>query len=288
MTPNPADKQVYVTRRSLHKTVARSVARSVARFAICLASLILVFTARVVFLSFFMHEGLARKILYAAEVGRMVLILMQESSILTYSCAYKCVETWACQGVYDFGPRWSDIEQDEFNRDVVEFIGHAFHAQAFFWAVQKLWKWMGKHSPLWRDSLGGSISAHFTSPSADAFAETRSFRLHVLELKPLSTRWKEKYHVDFHVPGIAIAIMPTRLYATKSYRGAAIAILPLAVCGYIGPAGFLTEETSMAGKVCFGIMQVLAVCITYVDLPGRAINCEYVEDPAPTPGTQLV
>ncbi|KAF8145770.1 hypothetical protein K438DRAFT_2028625 [Mycena galopus ATCC 62051] len=35
MAPNPADKKVYVTKRSLHKTVARSVAR----FTICLASL---------------------------------------------------------------------------------------------------------------------------------------------------------------------------------------------------------------------------------------------------------
>ncbi|KAJ7117531.1 hypothetical protein C8R44DRAFT_790951 [Mycena epipterygia] len=284
MTPNPANKQVYATKRSLHKTVARSVAR----FAICLASLMLVFTARVVFLSFFMHSGLARNILYAAEVGRMVMILMQESSILTYSCAYKCVGTWACQDVYDFGPRWSDVEQDEFHRDVIEFIGHAFHAQAVFWAVEKLWKSMGKHSALWRDRLGGSISAHFTSPSADAFAETRSFRLHILELKPLTTRWEEKYHVDFQVPSLAIAIMPTRLSATKFYRLGAIAILPLAICGYIGPAGFLTEETSMTGKICFGIMQVLAVCITYVDLPGRAINCEYVEDSAPAPVTQLV
>ncbi|KAJ6464995.1 hypothetical protein C8R45DRAFT_1079990 [Mycena sanguinolenta] len=245
MEPNPADKKVYVTRRSLHKTVARSVAR----FTICLASLILVFTVRVVLLSFFMHGGLARKILYVAEVGRMVLILMQESSILTYSCAYKCVETWACQGVYDFGPRWNHVEQEEFHRDVVEFIGHAIHAQAVFWAVQKLWEWMGEHSTLWQRNLGDSISATFASPSADAFAESRSFRLQVLELKPLSTHWKEKYHVDFQVPGIAIAVMSTRLYATKSYRGAAIAILPLAACGYIGPAGFLTEETSMAGKV---------------------------------------
>jgi hypothetical protein len=237
-----------------------------------------------------MDKGSARNVLYAAEVGRMVMIFMQESSILTYSCAYKCVGTWACrrQGSFDFGPRWSDVEEDEFHRDVVGFIGYAFHAQAVFWAVEKSWKLMGKHLTLWRDSLGDSISAHFTSPSADAFRETRSFRLHVLELKPLTTHWEEKYYIDFQVPGLAIALMPTRLNATKLYRLGAIMILPLAVCGYIGPAGFLTEEMSMAGKICFGIMQVFAVCITYVDLPGRAINCEYVEDSAPGLITQLV
>ncbi|KAJ6593170.1 hypothetical protein B0H19DRAFT_1280037 [Mycena capillaripes] len=150
MAVNPASRHV-------------TVARSVARFTICLASLLLVFTARVVFLSFFMRAGWTRNLLYAAEVGRMIMILMQESSILTYSCAYKCVETWACQGVYNFGPSWSDQEQDDFDRDTVEFIGYAFHAQAIFWAVSKFWKAMGKYSPLWEDRFGPSISAHFTN-----------------------------------------------------------------------------------------------------------------------------
>jgi hypothetical protein len=241
----------------------------------------LVFTARVVFLSFFMHKGLTRAILYAAEVGRMLMILMQESSILTYSCAYKCVETWACQNIYSFGPRWADEEQDEFHRDTVEFIGYAFHAQAVFWAVAKFWKWMGKHSALWRDGLGASISAHFTSPSANAFAigETTTFRLHILELKPLTTDWEEKYHVDFQVPEVAIPMMLSNLNATKLERLFAIPVAPFAVCGYIGPAGFFSQELSLAGKICFGAMQVMAVCITYVDVPNRSINCEYVEDP---------
>ncbi|KAJ7851749.1 hypothetical protein B0H13DRAFT_1904908 [Mycena leptocephala] len=260
MTSNPANRQVHVTRRSLHRTAARSVAR----FAICLASLMMVFTTRVVFLSFFMHKGPIRAILYAAEVGRMLMILMQESSILTYSCAYKCVETWACQNIYSFGPRWSDEEQDEFHRDAVEFIGYAFHAQVIFWAVAKFWKWMGKHSALWRDGLGASMSAHFTSPSENAFAigETTTFRLHILELKPLTTDWEEKYHVDFQVPDVAIPMMLSNLYATKLERLFAIPVAPFAVCGYIGPAGFFSQELSLAGKICFGVMQVMAVCIT--------------------------
>ncbi|KAJ7619789.1 hypothetical protein DFH06DRAFT_1235021 [Mycena polygramma] len=284
LTATPPDKPVNVTKRSLHRTAARSVARLV----ICLASVMLVFIARVVLLSIFMPSGLARTCLYLAEVGRLLTVVMQELSILTYSCSYKGIGTWASPPAYRLGPLWNNAEQSEFDSDTVEFIGYALHAQAVFWAANKFWRWMGDPSEgswKWRlkvaNIIGASVSARFTSPSAEAFERVENFRLHVMEPKPLTndTEWEDKYQVDFEVPSGAIEMLQSNLHAKKAYRLFAIVVLPFAICGYVGPAGFFTEEPTSTGQICFGVMQGMAFCLTYVDFMNRSINCEYVEDP---------
>ncbi|KAJ7066252.1 hypothetical protein C8F01DRAFT_1228355 [Mycena amicta] len=182
---DPSTREIHVTKRSLHKTVARTLAR----FAICLTSLLLLFTFRIVLITLFLPRGLGKWILYAGELGRVIMICMQESSIMTYSCAYMCAETWASQGIMSL-PRWTATEQEQFTRDVIEFLGYAFHARIFFWTVDKFWRLMARFSGRWEEKLGASMSATFTCPKAQddgKFEDTVSFRLHVLALQPATT-----------------------------------------------------------------------------------------------------
>lgn len=224
-----------------------------------------------------MRNGVERGLLIGREVGRVIMILFQQSSVLTYSCAYKAVGTWACP--YKFGREWETPDQQQFDRDVVQFIGAAYHARAVYWLVAKSWRWLGRDTnSRWSRRFGSAISAKFTSPSSDECRGEEATRLRLCVEEPIgfSSDWKQEFTVDFDVPRVLVAAMNSRLVATMEQRVGAFFLLPLAFCGFLGPAGFFGDGApTTSARVCFLVMQMVAWLILYKDIPNRSINCEF-------------
>jgi hypothetical protein len=273
LIPKPtATLVVRTTRKSLRQTTARSVGR----FSICIATLILLFVVRMTILLRYMPKGIQRIFLVCNEVGRPIMITMQESSILTYSCTFKSVATWECPD--SFGPEWTIAEQEEFHKEVVQSMGAAFHARAIFWLIDRWWRWMAKLSARWQKTFGPTMCSKFSSPSDEAFKpeELATLRLRVKEPIGNSSVWLEQYVVDFEVPKELVAGMESSLIAEFSGRVAASPLLLVAFCGFIGSAGFFGEGSPQKPAIiCFTIMQIVAWLILYMDIPDQLINCTF-------------
>ena len=132
--PSPV-RSVRLTRASLHTTAARSVAR----FGIFLASIAIIFTIRASIILLYMENGVQKYLMLGSEIGRFFMIVLQESSILTYSCGYKCVASWASPVIYS---KWDIQDEERFRGDVVQSMGYAYHAYAQFCLVELVWKGM--------------------------------------------------------------------------------------------------------------------------------------------------
>ena len=270
----PPTQFIRLTRVDLHKTAARSVAR----YGIFLATIGVLSAVRMTILWFYMENGVERYLMLGSEIGRCAMAVLQESSILTYSCGYKCVSTWASPVIY---AEWDISEEGKFRNEVVQSIGHAYHAYALFLLVELIWKWMGFLFPWWQRQFGPRIFSQFNSPGDDEFREEEQviLRLRVEKQLDFSATWKEKYTVDFKVPKAFGSRALTEILVGEPWlRWGAICFLGgFAVCGVLGPIKFFGDGRPANGaKIMFTIMQLVAWVPFYKDIPNQSINCGFV------------
>jgi hypothetical protein len=270
-SPSPI-RSVRVTRASLHTTAARSIAR----FGIFLASIAIIFIIRTTILLLYMENGVQKYLMLASEIGRYLMIILQESSILTYSCGYKCVASWASPVIYT---RWDIHDEERFRSDVVQSMGYAYHAYALLWLVEVVWKSMGYLVPWWRWNFGPRIFSKFSSPSNNEFQdeETVTIRLRVEEQLEFSATWNQKFVVDFKVPKAFEVARRERLFGETWFRLGAICLCGgFAICGVVGPVGFFGNGRPTSGaKILFTLMQLVPWALFYKDISNQSINCEF-------------
>lgn len=270
-SPSPV-RSVRVTRARLHATAAHSVAR----FGIFLASIAIIFAIRTTILLLYMENGVQKYLVLGSEIGRYLMTVLQESSILTYSCGYKCVASWASPVIYT---KWDIHEEERFRADVVQSIGYAYHAYALFWLVELVWKGMGFLLSWWKRKLGPRIFSKFSSPSNSEFLgeETVTIRLRVEEQLEFSANWNQKYVVDFEVPKAFDVARREILVGETWFRWGAICLCGgFAICGIVGPIKFFGDGRPTSGaKILFAIMQLVPWALFYKDIPNQSINCEF-------------
>jgi hypothetical protein len=221
---------VRLTRADLHRTAACSVAR----FGIFLASITIVSSIRMAILLIYMENGVEQYLMLGSEIGRWFMAVLQESSILTYSCGYKCVSSWASPVTYTY---WDIGEEENFRNEVVQSIGYSYHAYAMFRLFEVVWKWMGFLFPWWKRNFGPRIFSCFSSPSDDEFhpEEMVILRLLIKEHLEFSATWHPKYVVDFEVPRAFEVARREILIGEPWFRWGAICLCGgFAVCGVVG------------------------------------------------------
>ena len=271
-SPHPV-RSVHLTRDSLHATAAQSVAR----FAIFLASIAIIFSIRTVIILLYMSNRVQKYLMLGSEIGRCFMIGLQESSILTYSCGYKCVASWASPAIYT---RWDIREEKRFRKKVVQSIGYAYHAYILFWLFELVWKGMGSLLPWWRNRLGPRIFSKFSSPSDSEFQdeEMMTIRLLVEEQREFSANWDQKFVVDFKLPKAFLVARREILVGETWFRWGAICLCGgFAICGILGPPKFFGDGQPTSGaKILFAIMQLVPWALFYKDIPNRSINCQFL------------
>ena len=272
-SPSP-DQSVRLTRARLRATAARSVAR----FAIFLASISIIFTIRASIISRYMENGVQKYLMLGSEIGRYFMIVLQESSILTYSCGFKCVATWAYPYTYS---KWDvqDQEEERFRSDVVESMGYAYHAYALFWLIELAWKGMARLLPWWKRKLGPRIFSKFSIPSNSEFQgeEMVTIRLRVEEPLEFSGNWHQKFVVEFEMPKTFDVARTERLRGKIWFRWGALCLCTgFAICGVVGPINVIGDgQTSSGAKFLFAIMQLVPWALFYKDIPNQSINCVF-------------
>jgi hypothetical protein len=271
-SPSPV-RSVRLTRASLHTTAAHSVAR----FAIFLASITVIFTIRTTIILLYMENKVQKYLMLGSEVGRYLMTVLQESSILTYSCGYKCVASWASPFTYT---KWDIHEEERFRSDVVQSIGYAYHAYALFWLVELVWKGMGILLPWWKRKLGPKIFSRLSSPSNSEFQDEEmvTIRLLVEEQLEFSGNWDQKCVVDFEFPKVFNVARREILRGEIWFRWGAFCLCGgFAICGVVGPIKFFGDGRPTSGaKILFTIMQLVPWALFYKDIPNQSINCEFV------------
>lgn len=278
----PPTTSVLLTREGQRRTAALAVAR----FAVVIATSTLICIVRLVILYLFMEKGLKRHILWISELGRLAMILSQESSVLTYSCAYKGVTTWASP--VQFGKIWDGGEQAVFRREVVQFMGRAHHARLVFWVAEQFFKLMGFLFSSWRVEFGPSIFSSFNSLDEESFSSEsmQTVWLCVSEKEQMSANWVMLYKVEFKLPDAIIKRLHRNLTADRRGR-IAVALLLIfpALCGIVGPFMLIGNGgVANVAIVIFDLMQVAAGMVRYIDCPNRSINCKF-EDVAVSPAS---
>ena len=274
--PSPV-RSVRLTRAILRTTAARSVAR----FGIFLASIAIIFTIRASIILLYMENGVQKYLMLGSEIGRYFMVVLQESSILTYSLGYKCVASWASPVVYS---RWDIREEEMFRSDVVQSLGYAYPAYALFWLVELVWKGMALLLPWWKQKLGPRIFSKFSSPSDSKFQteEMVTIRLRVEEQLGFSANWHQKFVIDFEMPKTFDVARREILYGLPWFRWGAICLCGgFAICGVVGPIKFFGQPSSGA-KILFAIMQLVPWALFYKDIPNQSINCVFASPASPS------
>jgi hypothetical protein len=261
----------------------RTAACSVARFGILATSVTAICAIRIALLHLLMENRPRRYILCIGEIGRWIIILSQESSVLTYSCAYKCVTTWASP--IRFGRRWDCDEQELFRREVLQSMGCAYQARILLWLAELVFTSMGLLSSWWRSRFGPSIFSCFNSPNDEAFSteNIETVQLRVSEQGDLSPAWIELYEINFVAPKILMERATHRLYGyPKILKPMALVLVIPAVCAIIGPTTLLGDGEAMLATFLFSLMQFVASMVVYRDFPDKSINCAF-DDAARNP-----
>jgi hypothetical protein len=270
-SPSPV-RSVRLTRASLHTTAAHSVAR----FGIFLASIAIVFAIRASIILLYMEDGVQKYLMLGSEIGRYFMVILQESSIFTYSCGYKCVGSWASPVIYS---KWDIQEEERFRSDVVRSMGYAYHAYAMFWLIELMWKGMGLLFPWWKKRIGPRIFSKFSSPSDSEFQDEEmvTIRLRVEEQLEFSANWDQKFVVDFEMPKAFEVARREILIGETWFRWGAICLCGgFAICGVAGPIKFFGDGQPTTGaKIAFALMQLVPWALFYKDIPNQSINCVF-------------
>ncbi|KAL0066244.1 hypothetical protein AAF712_006675 [Marasmius tenuissimus] len=285
--------QINLTRRSLIRTAALAVAR----FAIFLASSIIIILLHIFIIAFFYEDKLVRALLILGDLGRWLLVVGQLSSILTYSLDYKGVCSWGSPRAYKdnpiYGARWSPGEQLFCRGQVLQYIGRAYHARLVFLMCDYMWpKIAYRMPPKWQYIYGTpdncGIFSVFTCLEDRYFEDVQStlLRLHV---KPrgrgdLSNDFTSvgSYAIDFKVPTLLVQYCFTKRLAARFWQRVwnFVALAPLCLCSIVVPylLVWVESDSKIPALIVLGFFQVIAIVLTYKDIDDFSINCKFQPD----------
>jgi hypothetical protein len=213
-----------------------------------------------------------------AGLGRLLLTIFQASSILTYSCHYKGVCTWASPPFFRSDRfqawTWDQARQDEFAVLVrTSLCRWDYPTIAFHRLVEFLWSpvisyIVPGHLP------GAPMYSMFRSPPQEEFAT--GGRLEVRISERTSSAVRDVFNIRFvDVPEIIALLLRAPLipsYAEKILFGG-LAALP-ALVGIAEPVVVGVVEASAVPKALYLLEQAVVALFRYYDFCGSSINTE--------------
>lgn len=262
------------------------------------------FLFRLLLAWFLLPAGLTKAFIMTSEFGRFCIAIGQEISIMTYSCFYKGVHTWASPGWRRPGrtpPAGGSTSRDgddgvrsswerDFERNFYAHLGPNFLAVVVFRLVSSAWplvdgalKWMGAWRP------GPRIFSGFVAPRDDEFdkrAGARTFQLHVFDVQQNSSE-KLLYVVRFERVPRAIAIrLKSSLKAKRILR---LVLGPILFClvlaGLVAPFMLSLGNVAPAVGVYWAVEQFAVIVLKYYDCCNIFVNTKFGrEEDDLTPG----
>lgn len=126
------------------ETIENASALSVARFVTCITYAFALLTLRGALLWWYSDTTWQRILLLLSGTGHFLLLMAQESTILTYSCEYKSVYTWGsdprrCNCPSVKRPCHSEADRRQFRSRVRSFLGYNYLAVLILWITEILW-----------------------------------------------------------------------------------------------------------------------------------------------------
>jgi hypothetical protein len=254
-----------------------AAARSVARFAKLIVwswlflMLRLLFTCR--------YRGGWRNwrnwIVGLTEVGRWLAVMVQEQSVVTYSCQYKGVSTWGSPPPTTGERRyWDQERQVWFKEEVYHFIGWHLHVRLFFWAVEKSWPKLAK---LFNWRFGAQIFANFASPSQEAY-QSNCFTLLTTIYNERAAGPRQRCHVIRfeHVPTLMVGRLTESLMGVQEQRMiVGNPLLVLAVAGVFTPILFILWPPSNSTRDYLLAEQIVVNAVKYWEFNDMSINTKF-------------
>ncbi|KAJ3817932.1 hypothetical protein F5880DRAFT_1511375 [Lentinula raphanica] len=298
--PREAGHAVVLSRECLIDTAALAVAR----FAIFLASSIVVILFHVFVILILFEDNVTKAFLIVGDIGRWLLVVGQVSSVLTYSLDYKGVCSWAAPKTY--GTPWTRREQIQCRNRVLHCMGKMYHAHAVFRFAAWLWPKIttAKIGKRWPDILGkegifSSFQCYTNTDPHQDFADSKStlLRLSVSEKEPGETSidHRRAYFIDFKVPTAMIQSgFETRLQPNPTQQRYNFLVMgPLCIFNVLTPFVLIWRDGQSANPFLTLFMssffQVAVLILNYKDLDDQSINCRFeaipqsVQDYPPSP-----
>ncbi|KAF5364751.1 hypothetical protein D9758_009282 [Tetrapyrgos nigripes] len=282
-------QEVTLTRRGLIRTTALAVAR----FAIFLASSILITLFHIIIAGLLFEDKLVKTIMILADIGRWMLVVGQVASIMTYSLDYKGVCSWASPKEFQedaiYGTTWSPDEQKFCREQVLHYIGKAYHGRLVFSVCASLWSKVASRVPERWDPdclfAGTTIFSMFKCLDEKYFHEEQMTLLH-LHVKcrapgDANNGWDGpgSYIVDFKVPTAMIQLFfENSLVAGSTQRKwNFIVMAPFCFCSVVSPFLVVWRDggPSTTAMIVIGLIQIIVLAFTYKDIDDWSINCKF-------------
>ncbi|KAL3473088.1 hypothetical protein BJX99DRAFT_249156 [Aspergillus californicus] len=275
---NIPTKEISITSLMLIQAAARSMA---AWFAFISWSFV-AFCTQTCLICFCASAWWQRLILIPALLGRLMITWFQLSSVLTYSCQYKGVCTWASPWLHRFAENdWNEKQQEAFSGFIWTHLKWDFFAKALFWTAGRLW------SPLMSSIVpsgypGSTMFANFGSPQERDCVNGGELLVTISEKTPVTDH--SIFRICFrNVPEQLKFYMERPLRPDDQHRRIMGWPLVLPVfCTILEPIILALGDTIPAGQTCYLIEQVVLAVMRYYDFGRISINTVLEDDIFPT------
>lgn len=261
-----------------------AAAKSIARFFILISWSSWIFSLHGCLLWFYVAKSSLYWAVIIPGAGRLLLTWFQASSVMTYSCYYKGVFTWAAPISQDprFGNwSWNEAKQESFSGLVWVELGRHYHAKVFFYIIKVSW-------PLVISRIfpglerGKSMFASFRSPPEDEFIHGGELELTVWE-KGMATEYPI-YKVNFmKVPGIISPIMKNPLVPSRLEKRifGLSTIIPI-ILGIFDAIIIGCSNSTPVPKSLYTVEQLAVSVLRYYDFSDSSINTKLDDRKFPT------
>jgi hypothetical protein len=286
------NKRVVLTSNTVIEAGALSLARLCHFILLCS----FIFTIRLIFICLALPSGWQRTVIILSELGRVIMSIGQEISIMVYSCFYRGIHTWP-------SPNWrrpkregqseerSDTHsgtpsqwETKFEENFYMFLGHNYIAKVVFRITKWSWPWFDR--ALDRAKLprpGYRVFSGFLVPEDIEFEKSVGAATLCLKVydekqsgyrKHLYTETFERVPASIHGPWI----LGGSLLAVKSLRLVlGTVLLALLLPSLLAPIIFTFADSHPLAQVYWAVEQGAVVVLKYYDFCGAKVNTRFEE-----------
>jgi hypothetical protein len=269
-------------------TVLEAAALSLARLWHFVVISFALFVVRVVLICLFIPPMWQRTFIIFSELSRSTMAISQEMSVMTYSCFYKGVHTWAspawhpAQKQSDTADEW----EKDFEKKFYQFLGVNIIAKINFWVIKWTLPYIdralkGASLP----GIGHRIFSGFNGPEKDEFdreAQAATLLLKIHEDEYGGSR--ELYTFRFERVPQSICgprVLENSLWAEwylRAFLGPFIIAFHLP--GLIAPVLFSLADLHPLAHVYWVVEQGAVNFLRYYDFCSIRVNTRFGEAPA--------
>jgi len=275
----PSQGEITLSPASIENAAAESISNFLTLISWSLP--ILIIRSAISFL--LIQSWWQRVIILISKLGRLACIIFQQLSVMTYSCHYKGVATWAVPPEthtgQHAGPSWKTrIDKHVSFRSALHIkLGRNYIARAILYASECLWPWITmviRQLSGW--DLGRTMFYTFSSPADDTFSKENRLTIKVFD----DNTENELYSVLLQqLPITVVVLMQSGLTPTRMERllFGGLIIIP-AILGVIEPIVVIIGNDGLGLQTYLFIEQIITWVVKYYDPCDTFVNTKFDEN----------